>query len=132
MTSRGAVAANQSQGMGLGGIGHQNATCLGLHLKNIDNDLTQSQIDERARLRYSLYGREVAFAGVLGKPPLTSFEYTTVPFDNLRSGPIEDAPLTRDTIGTRRMWVDFLRRRRDAGQTMHRGQMSWQNFQCIG
>ena len=114
------------------GLAIRNATCLGLHLKNVDRGLSQTQLDERARLWYSLYGLEVAFAEVLGKPPLTSFDYTTVPLDGLKHGPFEYAPGSRDAIATRILWLQFLRRRRDTGQTMRGGQMPWQNFQFIG
>ena len=114
------------------GLAIRNATCLGLHLKNVDRSLSQTQLDERARLWYSLYSLEVAIAEVLGKPPLTSFEYTTVPLSGLKHGPFEHGPESRDTIATRKLWLNFLRRRRNDDQTMHGGQTPWQNLQFIG
>ena len=117
---------------GLLGLAIRNASCLGLHLKNLDKELSPSQLDERARLWASLYSLEVAFAEVLGKPPLTSVEYTTVLFDGLKGASVEHTSGSGDTIGTRTQWIDFLRRRRDAGQSMRGGQMPWQNFQFIG
>jgi hypothetical protein len=114
------------------GLAIRNATCLGLHLKNVDRRLSQTQLDERARLWYSLYSLEVALAEVLGRPPLTSVEYTSVPLDGLKHGPFERAHGSQNTIATRKLWLDFLRRRRDAGQTMRAGQIPWQNFQFVG
>ena len=114
------------------GLAIRYATCLGLHLKAADGTLTQSELEERARLWYSLYSLEVVMSEVLGKPPLTTLEYTTVPPQTVRTELVEDTSSFPDPLGTRRLWVDYLRRSRGASQTMRGGQMPWQNFQYIG
>jgi len=114
------------------GLAIRNATCLGLHLRAVDSALSQVELEERARLWYSLYSLEVAMSEVLGNPPLTSLDYTTVPVEILNCRPIEETLSDPDTHGTRRLWLDFLRRRRDVSQTMRGAYMPWQNFQFIG
>ncbi|ETI22146.1 hypothetical protein G647_06219 [Cladophialophora carrionii CBS 160.54] len=121
-----------SRAWALIGLAIRNATCLGLHLRAVDSALSQVQLEERARLWFSLYSLEVAMSEVLGKPPLTSLEYTTVPVELLKSASVKDSPSDTETDDTRRLWLDFLRRRRDTSQTMRGGQVPWQNFQFIG
>ncbi|KIW67468.1 hypothetical protein, variant [Phialophora macrospora] len=121
-----------SRAWALVGLAIRNATCLGLHLKTVDSSLSAVQLEERARLWYSLSSLEVALSEVLGTPPLTSLEYTTVPVEVLKSDSTEGSSEDPDTHGTRMLWLDFLRRRRDASQTMRGGHMPWQNFQFIG
>jgi hypothetical protein len=114
------------------GLAIRNATCLGLHLKAVDSALTAEQLEERARLWYSLYSLEVTLSEVLGQPPLTSLEYTTVPVEILKCDSQEGNSGDPDTHGTRMLWLDFLRRRRDASQTMRGAHIPWRNFQFIG
>jgi hypothetical protein len=69
---------------------------------------------------------------VLGKPPSISLAYTTAPLELLQSDSNKDPPGYPDILGSRTLWVDFLRKRRDTTQTMRGGHMPWQNFQFIG
>ena len=116
------------------GLAVRAAMCVGLHLKAADGVLEKSQLDERARLWYSLYSLEVTMSEVFGKPPSLSLGYTTVPIDALESDIEEGVPnvLNSSSADSRRLWLDFLRARRNVTQTMRGGQIPWQNFQFIG
>jgi hypothetical protein len=114
------------------GLALRNATCLGLHLRAADNLLTRTQLEERARVWYTVYSLEVAMSEVLGKPPSISLAYTTVPIELLKRDSNEDPPSYIDTPSTSTLWLDFLRRRRSITQSMRGGQIPWQNFQFIG
>lgn len=71
---------------------------------------------------------------ILGKPPSLSLTYTTVPLELLEGDSNADPPGYPDILGTRRLWLEFLRgtSRRDVTQTMRGGHLPWQNFQFIG
>jgi hypothetical protein len=114
----------------LAGLAIRNAISLGLHLKVADGVLSPTQIKERVRMWYSLYSLEVVMSEVLGRSPSISLTYTTVPLTLLENN--RDMNDHTDVIGSRTLWLDFLRRRRPVIQTMGGGQMSWQNFQFIG
>ncbi|EXJ58883.1 hypothetical protein A1O7_06313 [Cladophialophora yegresii CBS 114405] len=114
------------------GVAIRNATCLGLHLRTVDGALSQAQLEERARLWFSLYSLEVAMSEVLGKPPLIPLEYTAVPVELLKSASAEGSRSGNHKDDTRGLWLDFLRRRREASQTMCGGPVPSQNFQYVG
>jgi hypothetical protein len=114
------------------GLAIRNAICLGLHLKAADSALSPAQLEERARMWYSLYSLEVSMSELLGKPPSISLEYTAVPLELLKSTLDEESPGYSDALGRGRLWLDFLHRRRNVSQTMRGGQVPWQNFQFIG
>lgn len=114
------------------GLAVRAAICIGLHLKAADGLLERLQLEERARLWYSLYSLEVTMSEVFGKPPSLSLGYTTVPLDALESTIDENAASLSDSVGSRKLWLDFLRARRNVTQTMRGGQLPWQNFQYIG
>lgn len=69
---------------------------------------------------------------VLGKPPSVSLAYTTVPIELLKGDCEENSPGYPDVLGTGRLWLDFLRGRRNVPRTMRGGHLPWQNFQFIG
>ncbi|KEF53696.1 uncharacterized protein A1O9_10096 [Exophiala aquamarina CBS 119918] len=114
------------------GLAMRAAICIGLHLKAADGVLKPSQLEERVRLWYSLYSLEVTVSEVFGKPPSLSLGYTTVTLDALKSATDENASILSDAVGSKKLWLDFLRSRRNVTQTMRGGQVPWQNLQFVG
>ena len=114
------------------GLAVRSATGLGLHLRVVDASLYQAQVEERARMWYSIYGLEVSMSEILGRPPSTSLTYTTVSLELLQAESKADTPGYANALRVRKLWLNFLRSGRNISQSMRGGQIPRRNFQFVG
>ncbi|EXJ55351.1 hypothetical protein A1O7_08278 [Cladophialophora yegresii CBS 114405] len=121
-----------SRAWSLVGLAIRNASCLGLHLRAVDDATPSAQLMERSRLWYSLYNLEVVICEVLGKVPSISLSYTAVSINLLESVPSQEQRDYSDDADPRALWMKFIRYQRNMTQTMRGNHFAWQDFQFIG
>ncbi|KAK7883590.1 hypothetical protein LTR67_011089 [Exophiala xenobiotica] len=104
----------------------RHATVLGLHLRVSNPALDEAETARRARTWYALYCLEILIAEITGRPKSVFLSDVTTPTDMLQrqdhiaEGSMEDGDYM-SALESRRMWLEFLRARRDISQAMTGG-----------
>ncbi|KIW11023.1 hypothetical protein PV08_10322 [Exophiala spinifera] len=120
-------------------LGHatRHATALGLHLRVSDPDLGENERARRVRTWYALYSLEILIAEITGRPKSIFLSDVTTPVDLFQRDDIEAMNLAEGNhfitaAESRRVWLDFLRARREISQTMTGVMVPWTSFPSIG
>ncbi len=102
-----------------------------------DPALDEAERARRARTWYALYCLEVLIAEITGRPKSIFLSDVTTPTDllqrqeHIEDGNVEDSDYM-SALESRRMWLEFLRARRDISQVMTGGMVPLTSFSSLG
>ncbi|KAI1625564.1 hypothetical protein EDD37DRAFT_309214 [Exophiala viscosa] len=120
------------------GHGTRHATALGLHLKVSDPGLNDAEKERRARTWHSLYSLEILLSEITGRPKSIFLSDVTAPTTlfakSAETGRSQGQrkPNEMSSTDSRRVWLDFLRARREISQAMTGGLVPLTSFPLLG
>lgn len=103
-----------------------------------DPGLDDAEKERRARTWHSLYSLEVLISEITGRPKSIFLSDVTAPMTLVsKRAEIERSSIPRDpnqmtTTESRRLFLDFLRARREISQAMTGGMVPWTSFPSLG